>query len=45
MNSKTSPDEIYDVFKVSKKNFKMALSNLYKQRLITIEDDGVRLVD
>lgn len=45
MNSKTSPDEIYDTFKVSKKNFKMALSNLYKQRLITIEDDGVRLVD
>lgn len=45
MNSKTSPDEIYETFKVSKKNFKMALSNLYKERIITIEDDGVRLVD
>ena len=43
LNAKSSPDEIYNIFGVSKKTFKMAVSSLYKQRLITIEENGIRL--
>lgn len=40
-----SPAElIYDRFKVSKKAFKRAVGDLYKRHLITIGDDGLRLV-
>jgi predicted RNA-binding protein (virulence factor B family) len=39
---KSSPDEIYRAFKVSKKNFKAAVGALYKQRLITLEENGIR---
>jgi predicted RNA-binding protein (virulence factor B family) len=42
-NDKTAPDEISKLFGISKKNFKKAIGSLYKQRLITIEDDGIRL--
>lgn len=38
-------DEIYAVFGVSKKIFKKAVGDLYKRRLITIEDDGLRLAE
>jgi uncharacterized protein len=44
ITAKTDPKEIYDLFGVSKKKFKMALGSLYKQRLIEIKDDGVHLV-
>lgn len=40
----TSPEEIYERFAVSKKTFKKVVGTLYKQRIITIEDDGVRLL-
>jgi predicted RNA-binding protein (virulence factor B family) len=43
LTSKSSPDAIYDRFGVSKKAFKMAVSGLYKKRLISLEDDGIRL--
>ena len=40
-----SPSElISDRFKVSKKVFKKAIGDLYRRRLITIESDGLRLV-
>ena len=42
-NDKTQPDEISKMFGISKKKFKKAIGSLYKQRLITIEDDGIRL--
>lgn len=42
-NDKTSPDEISKMFGISKKNFKKAIGSLYKQRLIIIEDEGIRL--
>ncbi len=45
ITAKTSPDEIYKKFGVSKKNFKKAVSALYKQRLVTVEEDGIRLVE
>ncbi len=41
---KSSPEEIYRAFKVSKKNFKAAVGALYKQRLITLEENGIRLL-
>lgn len=40
-----SPSElIADRFKVSKKTYKKAIGDLYKRRLITIEENGIRLV-
>lgn len=42
MNDKTDPELIKKAFGVSKRTFKMALGGLYKQRLITIEEKGVR---
>lgn len=43
LSDKSSPEEIYRIFKVSKKNFKRALSGLYKQRAIRIEADFIEL--
>lgn len=43
INDKTSPEKIYDLFGASKKKYKIALGGLYKKRLITITDDGIRL--
>jgi len=43
ITDKSPPDEIYASFGVSKKNFKRALSALYKQRRIVIEADRVLL--
>ena len=40
----TPPEKIYDLYRVSKRAFKRALGGLYKKRLITIEDDGIRLI-
>ena len=40
-----SPAELfYDRFQVSKKAFKKAIGDLYRRRLIVIEEEGVRLV-
>lgn len=44
INDKTSAELIYDYFGVSKKKYKMALGSLYKKRLITVDDDGIRKV-
>ncbi len=44
LTDKSDPQDIYNTFQVSKKNFKRALSNLYKQRLILIEADRISLV-
>lgn len=45
LTDKTDPAEIYELFGVSKKKFKMALSGLYKLRQVRIDDDGIRLVE
>lgn len=42
LNDKSPSEEIYKAFGVSKKTFKKALGDLYKRRLITIEQAGVR---
>jgi predicted RNA-binding protein (virulence factor B family) len=42
---KTSPEEIYDFFGMSKKTFKMTTGNLFKQRKILFEKTGIKLVE
>ncbi|WP_163713132.1 CvfB family protein [Mangrovibacterium lignilyticum] len=44
-NDKTDPTEISKIFGISKKNFKKAIGALYKQRMITIEENGIRLAE
>jgi uncharacterized protein len=44
-NDKSSPEEIYDYFGMSKKTFKMTTGNLYKQRKISFEKTGIKLAD
>lgn len=44
MTDKSPADEIYETFGISKKNFKMALGTLYKNRKISIEENGTRLM-
>lgn len=43
INDKTAPEVIYDIFKMSKKQYKKALGGLYKSKLIDIKSDGVYL--
>ncbi|MEI8053363.1 MAG: S1-like domain-containing RNA-binding protein [Bacteroidota bacterium] len=43
-NDKSNPDVIYEFFQMSKKTFKMTIGNLYKQRIISIETDGIKLI-
>lgn len=43
LGDKTAPDVIYRTLSVSKKNFKRAISRLYKQRMILIEDERITL--
>ena len=45
VTDKSPPEMIYSVFKVSKKVYKKAVGALYKQRRITIEAQGIRLLD
>ncbi|MBN2775235.1 MAG: GntR family transcriptional regulator [Prolixibacteraceae bacterium] len=44
ITDKSSPDEIYSTFGISKKNFKKAIGGLYKQRIIIIDNESIRLV-
>ena len=44
LNDKSPADEIYDLFGISKKTFKKAVGDLYKKRLITVDEDGLTLV-
>jgi len=44
LDDRSSPDAIRETFNVSKKAFKQALGNLYKQRLIEFSEGGVNLV-
>ncbi|MBR3114873.1 MAG: GntR family transcriptional regulator [Bacteroidaceae bacterium] len=44
LNDNSDPEDIYDYFGVSKKTFKRAVGALYKEHIITITDDGLRLL-
>jgi len=43
LGDKSPAELIYDRFQVSKKAYKKAIGDLYRRRLITITDDGIRL--
>jgi len=43
ISDKTSPAKISSLFGVSKKRYKKAIGALYKKRLITVENHGIRL--
>ena len=43
-HDKSSPEDIYAFFSISKKAFKMNVGILYKAKKITIEDGGIRLI-
>lgn len=42
-HDKSSPEDIYDFFGMSKKTFKMATGSLFKQRKISFEKTGLKL--
>lgn len=44
LSDSSSPEDIYKKLQISKKVFKKAIGGLYKQGLIKISDDGIRLV-
>jgi len=45
VNDKSDPQLISDLFGMSKGAFKKAIGGLYKQRIISIEKDGIHLVE
>lgn len=44
LGDKSSPEDIYNKLKISKKAFKKAIGSLYKERLIEISDYEIKLV-
>jgi len=45
LNDESDPQDIYDVFEISKKNFKKALGALYRKGLIDLKDKNVKLLN
>jgi predicted RNA-binding protein (virulence factor B family) len=45
LGDKSNPEEIRARFGTSKKAFKQAVGSLYKQRLITVNPDGIRVAE
>jgi len=41
---KSDPEEIYSFFAMSKKTFKMTVGNLYREKKISLEKTGIKLV-
>jgi uncharacterized protein len=44
VTDKSPPEEIAGLFGISKKTYKMIVGRLYRERIIAIEDDGIRLI-
>lgn len=44
-HDKSSPEDIYAFFNISKKTFKMTTGNLYKQKKILFTKSGIRLLE
>lgn len=44
LNDNSHPEDIKTVLKMSKKAFKKAVGNLYRQKLIEIKEDGIHLL-
>jgi len=45
VSDKSSPDEIREAFNLSKAMYKKAVGSLYKRKIISIEDGGIRLIE
>jgi hypothetical protein len=45
VTDKSSPEDIYQLFGVSKKTYKKAIGAIYKRRLVTLENNGIKLID
>ncbi|KAA3607451.1 MAG: GntR family transcriptional regulator [Candidatus Scalindua sp. AMX11] len=45
VTDKSPPEEIYQLFGVSKKTYKKAIGAIYKKRLIMIENKGITLIE
>ena len=45
LNDKSAPNLIYEELEMSKKVFKKAIGNLYKDKMITIKKDGIHLAE
>ena len=43
LNAKSSADDIHDRLQMSKKNFKMAIGKLYKEKKIVITETGIKI--
>lgn len=43
LTDKSPAEDIYDTFSVSKKTFKKAVGDLYRKRLIVLQEEGIRL--
>lgn len=44
VTDESKPELIYHLFGMSKKNFKKSIGTLYKQRIISLEKEGIRLI-
>lgn len=44
LGDKSTPDEIYERFQISKSAFKKAIGGLYKERMITVSDHEIKIV-
>ena len=45
LNDKSPAEDIYDTFCVSKKTFKKGVGDLYKKRLISLQENGITLAE
>jgi hypothetical protein len=45
LGDKSSPEDIYNRLKISKKAFKKAIGSLYKERLVEVSDHEVKIVN
>lgn len=44
LGDKSPAEEIYERFQVSKKDYKKAIGDLYRRRLISISEEGIQLI-
>lgn len=44
LGDKSPAEDIYERFQISKKDYKKAIGDLYRRRLITISEEGIKIV-
>ena len=45
VTDKSPAEEIYNIFGISKKNYKKGVGGLYKKKLVQLDEDGIRLTE